>query len=138
GCVGGGRGLPRDRGGVGPKRGNENGTGGGAGGGGFTARAPAGATAPTTTADATGGNARRHSGRGVATVCTLVGCVRGDLAIASSSARTSPIACQRRFGCFSRHRRSKSPIRGSRSGGSLLMSGSRTRTEASTSGAVSP
>jgi len=63
-------------------------------------------SAKTTTAVATPGSARFQSGRGGAACCaTDTGAACGFAAIVSSSVRTSPIACQRRFGLFWRHAR---------------------------------
>ena len=87
------------------------------------------------TAVTASGSARRHSGgREVA----ASGMTRGCAAIDSSSARTSPMACQRRFWFLSRHRLIRSGNRGLTFGGSNATSGSRTSTEAITSAAVLP
>ena len=67
---------------------------------------------------ATTGTARRHNGFAGAAANTGDAATRGAAITASISARRSPIACQRRFGLFSRQRRSKSGIRGFRSAGS--------------------
>jgi hypothetical protein len=86
----------------------------------------------------TAGNARRHIGLVACTVGTAADMMRGFAAIGSSSRRTSPIACHLLRACFSRHRFNRSISRGGTSGASLVKSGSRARTDARMSVAVSP
>ena len=84
------------------------------------------------------GTTRFHRRCRVASRSGSTGPSRGAAATISSSARKSATACHRRFGFFSRQRCSNSRILGFRLGGIKLRSASRTRTDASTSAAVSP
>ena len=109
-----------------------------AGGEGFKFHAAMLVRTPTTIAVTRTGMARLQRGCRSAACGARPETIRGSAAILSSSQRRSPAACQRRFGFFSKHRRIRSGILEFRSGGRAVRSGSRARTDARTSDAVSP
>jgi hypothetical protein len=79
-------------------------------GAGFSCQTASAVRRPVASDAAATGTARRHSGFGGAAGNPCDGVRRGAGMTASISARRSPIACQRRFGLFSRQRRSRSGI----------------------------
>ena len=82
------------------------------GGAGFSCQAANAARRPVASDAAATGPARRHSRFAGTAAITGDATARGAAITASISARRSPIACQRRRGGFSRHRRTRSTSRG--------------------------